>query len=254
MVSAGKSLPTQEFLILSPFLPASGYHTPRRPVPGEQISHRSYVLSRETFFYIYFYFLFFVRKGRNSSFDVGPYWELMSPNHNVKEEYQFWYQINVFRDAPSWAESFQQFRAVLGKMQDSLCVPGKNLLPRELASAWWRRRPSFPDVTGLHEPKPLCTSEWLLPRRELILPACMHPTFGAVSFMVLIWKPTSAIFWGLGSTPSVQSSSPKPPKCSAWTRKWPSSRANSKLELAAWLLTRSPHASNLAAINSLQHN
>lgn len=127
VVSAGKSLPTQEFLSLSPFLPASGYHTTCSPVPGEQISYRSYDPSKETFF---------ARKRGNSSLNVGPYWELMSPNHNVREAYQLQYQINVvFWGAPSWARCCQQFHRVPGKVQDSPRVPGKNLLPRELASA-----------------------------------------------------------------------------------------------------------------------
>lgn len=96
-----------------PFLTSLGYHTACCPAPGEQINYSSYVPSKETFF--------FARKGGNSSFSVSPYWELMSPNHNVKEEYQFRYQVNVvFRDAPSWSRCCQRFHGVPGKMQDSL--------------------------------------------------------------------------------------------------------------------------------------
>lgn len=65
VVNAGKSLPTQEFLSLSPFSPASGYHTTCYPVPGEQISYRSCVPSKETFL---------ARTGGNS-FHVSLYWE-----------------------------------------------------------------------------------------------------------------------------------------------------------------------------------
>lgn len=152
---------------------------------------------------------FFARKG-GSSFSVDPYWELMSPNHNVKEEYQSQYQM-CFRGHPSGpgiAESFTEFQArckIVLMFQERISFPGS-----------WQVRPgrsrSVPDGTSSHGPKPPCTFELPLARREPVLPARMQPTSRAFSLMVLIWKPTSEIFWGLGSTPFVQSASPKPSK------------------------------------------
>ena len=122
---------TQEFLSLSPFSPASGYHTTCCPMPADRISYRSCGPSKETFF--------FSRRGGNSAFHIGPYWELMSPNHNVKRGISI--PISNKCDtsgvwgARSQSGCRQEFHGVLGKMQDRLWVPGKNLLPRELASA-----------------------------------------------------------------------------------------------------------------------
>jgi hypothetical protein len=130
----------------------------------------------------------------------------------------------VFRGAPSWARHYQEFHRVPGKMQDSLRVPGKTLHPRELPSVQPRRSRSIPVGTSSRGPKPLCTFKLLLSRREPVLPARTHPISKAFPFMVLIWKPTSEMFWGLGSPPSVQSTSAKPSEHDAKTRRWTSSR------------------------------
>lgn len=72
------------------------------------------------------FFFFLATKGGNSAFSVGPYWELMSPNRNVKEEYQSQYQINVvFWGARSW--SFTEFQArckIVSVFQERICFPG----------------------------------------------------------------------------------------------------------------------------------
>ena len=63
----------------------------------------------------------------------------MSPNHNVKRGISI--PVSNKCDTSgvwgAWSQSrcLQEFHGVPGKMQDRLWVPGKNLLPRELASA-----------------------------------------------------------------------------------------------------------------------
>lgn len=129
------------------------------------------------------------------------------------------------------ANSFMEFQArceIVPMFQERVSFPGSWKVPEKGPLHSW--------CDQHREPKPLCTLQ-LLPRRKLILPACTHPTFGAFSFMVLIWKPTSAIFWGLGSTPSVQSSSPKSSTRWTRTRKWTSSRT---LDPGTWSLSCSP--------------
>lgn len=179
MVDAGKSLPIQEFLSLSPFSPASGSHTTRCPEPGEQISSRIRGLSKETFF-------FFARKEETPPSNVGPYRELMSPNHNVKEAHPAPISDKCVLGYTHLGQTLPGASRSPRQTLDRVRVLGKTLLPRELARARPRGSPAVPAGPGVRGPEPLCTFERLLSSHELILPACTHPAFGAFPFMVLI--------------------------------------------------------------------
>ena len=117
---------TQEFLALSPFSPASGYHTARCPMPADQVSHRSCGPSKETFF--------FPLEEEETLPSTLVLIELMRTNHNVKRGISIPISNKCDDSGAWWAHSradaaksctgFQARCKIGSEFQERICFPG----------------------------------------------------------------------------------------------------------------------------------